>query len=145
LMSILIKIASFGSDFPIIAEIRSAVFQIEQGIKAEDEFDGKDAESLHLLAYVDNQPVGTLRIRNIDNETIKIERLAVLRDFRAQGLGKKLMEQAIALVGKPHKSVQIHAQLYLEKFYLSLGFVAQGESFREAGIAHILMVKDLQN
>lgn len=148
-MSILIKVADFGSDFSIIEQIRSAIFQIEQGISAEDEFDGKDAESIHLLAYFDSQPVGTLRIRSIDNETVKIERLAVLRDFRAQGLGKKLMEQAIALIKLQHegqdKIIKIHAQVYLEKFYLSLGFVTQGKIFMEAGIGHILMTKDLRN
>ncbi len=144
-MSILIKVADFSSDFLIIEQIRYAVFHVEQSISAEDEFDGKDAESIHLLAYFDNQPTGTVRIRNIDHEIVKIERLAVLKDFRSLGLGKKLMVQAIAHVSElgTCKLIKIHAQSHLENFYTKLGFMAQGEKFIEAGIEHILMVQHI--
>jgi predicted GNAT family N-acyltransferase len=148
-MSILIKVADFASDFSSIKQIRYAVFQVEQGINAEDEFDGKDVESIHLLAYFVDLSVGTVRIREVSKEIVKIERLAVLKNFRTQGLGKRLMERAIALVKEQfkgeHKLIKVHAQVYLEKFYLNLGFVTQGESFVEAGIHHILMLKDLSN
>lgn len=142
-MSILIKIADFDLDFAEIEQIRYAVFQIEQSISSAEEFDGKDAESTHLLAYVDDRPVGTLRIRKIDNE-VKIERLAILRDFRSQGLGKKLMEQAIAHIRETEiHIIKIHAQAHLENFYMKLGFIPEGKKFMEAGIEHILMMQHL--
>jgi predicted GNAT family N-acyltransferase len=144
-MSILIEVADFTTDFSVIEQIRIAVFQVEQSIKAEDEFDGKDAESIHLLAYFAGEPVGTIRIREVNNEVIKIERLAVLKDFRAQGIGKKLMDRAIATVKskKIYKLIKIHAQAYLENFYTNLGFTARGENFIEAGIEHVLMTKQV--
>lgn len=48
-----------------------------------------------IIAYLDNQPLGTARIRYVDNQTAKIERLAVLSVARGQGIGKKFMEKAI--------------------------------------------------
>jgi predicted GNAT family N-acyltransferase len=129
------------------------VFQIEQLISEEEEFDGKDPESVHLLAYIDSQPVGTLRIRSIGQGIVKIERLAVLKAFRSQGIGKQMMEQAIANIqflnhglahgSETYKGIKIHAQAYLEKFYTNLGFETQGEKFIEAGIEHIAMFKPI--
>ena len=41
------------------------------------------------------------------------------------------------------REVTLHAQRSAEGFYQRLGFVARGEGFEEAGIAHIEMVKAL--
>lgn len=144
-MNISIKLTDFTTDFSVIEQIRSTVFQLEQLISAEDEFDGKDAESIHLLAYIESQPVGTLRIRNIGQGIVKIERLAVLKAWRSQGVGKQMMEQAIAYLKQlgTYKVVKIHAQAHLEKFYTNLGFQAQGERFIEAGIEHLLMLRQV--
>ena len=38
------------------------------------------------------------------------------------------------------KEIAIHAQVQLLKFYETLGFLAKGEVFIEAGIQHISMV-----
>jgi len=148
-MSISIRVADFSTDFSAIEKIRYAVFQIEQSISSEDEFDGKDRESIHLIAYFEFQAVGTLRIRNIGGAIAKIERLAVLKDFRSHGIGRKMMEEAIAYIKSFKKSavtysiIKIHAQAYLEKFYTNLGFITQGERFMEAGIDHVLMMKNI--
>jgi predicted GNAT family N-acyltransferase len=144
-VNISIKLTDFTTDFAVIEQIRYTVFQLEQLISAEDEFDGKDAESIHLLAYIDSQPLGTLRIRNIGQGIVKIERLAVLKAWRSQGVGKQMMEEAISYLQQlgTYKAIKIHAQAHLEKFYTNLGFQAQGESFIEAGIEHLLMLKQV--
>lgn len=144
-MNISIKLTDFTTDFSVIEQIRYTVFQLEQLISAEEEFDGKDAESIHLLAYIESEPIGTLRIRNIGQGIVKIERLAVLKAWRSQGVGKQMMEQAIACIYDlgTNKLIRIHAQAHLKKFYTNLGFQAQGESFTEAGIEHILMLKQV--
>ncbi|MFM7573051.1 MAG: GNAT family N-acetyltransferase, partial [Snowella sp.] len=47
---------------------------------------------------MEKEPIGTLRIREVDQKTVKIERLAVLSPFRNQGIGRQLMEYAITLI-----------------------------------------------
>jgi len=37
----------------------------------------------------------------------------------------------------------LNAQLQVEGFYARLGFIADGETFQEAGIDHVRMVKRL--
>ena len=90
--SLRIKTVEYRNEIAAIKHIRTKVFQSEQGVSAELEFDGLDDEAVHLLAYLDDQAVGTARIRNIDAVTAKIERLAVLPEARKQGIGKKLMD-----------------------------------------------------
>lgn len=139
-----IKIVSYQAEIAAIKNIRTIVFQEEQGVAAELEFDGLDATATHLLAYLNNQAVGTTRIRDIDANTAKIERLAVLPVARNQGIGKKLMLAALEAIAQQHKSLAIvHAQAYIAPLYQQLGFEIIGEKFSEAGITHVKMIKQL--
>lgn len=144
--SLEIKIAQLPDDFPQLSQIRYQVFQLEQGVAPELEFDGKDAESTHLLAYSDGVPIGTLRLRYLDNQTVKLERLAVLPDARGQGIGKQLVVHALEhLKATNIRAVRIHAQLAVQNFYEKLGFFPEGETFQEAGIPHVKMSQLLQS
>ncbi|ACK69107.1 GCN5-related N-acetyltransferase [Gloeothece citriformis PCC 7424] len=129
----------------VINTIRTLVFQQEQGVAPELEFDGQDETATHLLAYLNDKPVGTLRIRQLQPEIVKIERLAVLKPARGQGIGKKLMISALTLVQKnPQiKQVTLNAQDYIKKLYETLGFEQIGDRFDEAGIPHVKMIKQL--
>lgn len=139
-----VKLAKLPNDFPAIFAIRSAVFQIEQGVDASLEFDGKDQEAVHFLAILNDRPVGTARIRFLDASTAKLERLAVLAEARKQGIGRQIMHAAIAFLDEKNVSeIRIHAQEPVKEFYEQLGFVAQGDRFDEAGIPHIQMRKQL--
>ena len=132
-------------DFTVpIKKIRTLVFQQEQGVSAELEFDGLDAIATHFLAYVEGLAVGTARIKEIDADTAKIERLAVLSEYRKQGVGKRLMESALSTIARQNKSIAIvHAQAYIAQLYQQLGFSIVGDEFTEAGIPHVKMIKHL--
>lgn len=137
-----VKLADFANDREAIYAIRRKVFQEEQGVDAALEFDGKDEEAIHFLAYLDTQSVGTARIRFLDASTVKLERLAVLSEARNQGIGRKIMESALEfLINEKIVTVKIHAQTAVKHFYQTLGFVAEGAIFEEAGIPHIKMSK----
>jgi len=143
-MVLRIKTVNYQEQLQAIQTIRTIVFQEEQGVTTELEFDGLDAIATHFLAYLDDQPVGTTRIRNIDEQTVKIERLAVLPGARKQGIGRKLMETALEVITTQKKHIAIvHAQEYIANLYRQLGFEQVGDRFTEAGISHIKMTKQL--
>jgi len=143
--NIQIKIAELPQALPEIQAIRQVVFQTEQKVAPELDFDGQDETADQLIAYVDHQPVGTARIRYLNEQTAKIERLAVLSTVRGQGIGKQLMQYAIQLaMRKNMQEVVIHAQEYIQGLYQQLGFEQEGERFLEAGIAHVKMRKKLR-
>ena len=140
-----IKRVSYSQEIQALEQIRRTVFREEQNITEELEFDGLDETSEHLLAYLNQEPIGTLRIREVNPKTVKIERLAVLSTVRNQGIGRKLMEYAIALITEKnqYEQIAIHAQYHLKNFYLTFGFQPVGETFEEAEILHIKMIKSL--
>lgn len=143
--NLIIKTALLPQELPAIETIRRLVFQSEQGVEAELDFDGQDETSVQIIAYFDSQPVGTARIRYLNNQTAKIERLAVLSTARGQGIGKKIMEKAIEIIAQKNiQEVLIHAQEYIKGLHQQLGFEQEGEEFEEAGITHVKMRKKLR-
>ncbi len=51
----------------------------------------------HLIGYDNGQPVATARIRPINETTVKIERVAVMKSHRGQGMGRMLMQAVESL------------------------------------------------
>ena len=139
-----LAVVSYQAAQEAIQAIRHLVFQAEQGVDPALDFDGRDPETMHILALVNDQPVGTARVRNLSDRTVKIERLAVLKEFRGQGIGRKMMEFVLEVLQQRQiQTVQLHAQLQAKALYDKLGFVAIGDVFVEAGISHIKMQKQL--
>jgi predicted GNAT family N-acyltransferase len=151
-----VRWVSFEKAEVAIAHVRTQVFQLEQGVSAALDFDGLDPACWQILVEVDQQPVGTARVRLLPKDhtcptdpvteqelelaIAKIERLAILADSRRRGLGKVLVEailQRIATEGMPQ--VMLHAQAQTVDFYQKFGFVPIGEPFIEAGISHLEM------
>ncbi|MFP4298180.1 MAG: GNAT family N-acetyltransferase [Spirulinaceae cyanobacterium] len=131
-------------DDPNIEKIRHTVFQIEQGVSADLEFDGKDEQCEHLIAYQKGEALGTTRLRELDSHTLKIERLAVMQTARKQGIATALMQAAIQFArDRDYTQIVLNAQTYIKPFYLKLGFEPVGEEFLEAGIVHIKMIQNL--
>ncbi|OYD94585.1 GNAT family N-acetyltransferase [Nostoc sp. 'Peltigera membranacea cyanobiont' 210A] len=140
--NLVIKVAELPKDFPAIQAIRKSIFQEEQGVDPALEFDGKDEISDHLIAYLNMEVVGTARIRYLDDKTAKIERLAVLSTVRGQGIGKKIMENALQVIANKNiPEVVIHAQEYVKDLYKKLDFIEEGEIFEEASTLHVKMRK----
>ncbi|HED5907674.1 TPA: GNAT family N-acetyltransferase, partial [Staphylococcus aureus] len=77
--------------------IRKKVFVEEQGVPEESEIDEYESESIHLIGYDNGQPVATARIRPINETTVKIERVAVMKSHRGQGMGRMLMQAVESL------------------------------------------------
>lgn len=142
---ITIKQVKYQDKLKELKMIRSCVFHKEQGVDPALEFDGNDDKCHHLLAYLDDEPVGTTRIRYLNQDTAKIERLAVLLMARGQGIGSQLVKQAIKIIEekRTYKEIIIHAQIYIQSLYEKLGFQPIGDRFLEGDIIHIKMVKHI--
>ncbi|MEC4812525.1 MAG: GNAT family N-acetyltransferase [Scytonema sp. PMC 1069.18] len=140
--NIVVRIADWHRDGSAIRAIRKLVFQDEQGVDPELDFDGKDETSVQLIASLNEMCVGTARIRYLDEMSAKIERLAVLSEARGYGIGQKMMEKALEdISSKNIPEVVIHAQEYVKGLHEKLGFQQEGEVFEEAGIRHVTMRK----
>jgi ElaA protein len=69
----------------------------------------------------------------------------VIATFRNQQLGRVLMQKTLAYIQSEFGQVPltIEAQLYLQTFYESLGFIRTSDVFDDAGIDHVEMKMQL--
>lgn len=125
--------------------IRRRVFIEEQDCPPDEEWDGLDATSRHVLGMVDGTPVATARWRTVaygEALAAKLERFAVLPTHRGRGYGRQLVRYVLH---DAHRAgfdrFVLHAQEHLEAFYTSFGFERVGAPFSEAGIPHVKMTK----
>lgn len=127
-----------------ILSLRNAVFIVEQNCAYQD-IDNKDQESYHLMCYVNGQLAGYARLlpAGLSYHEISIGRVITAPAFRGMGLGKEIIEKSVAFCRAEfgEHDIRIGAQVYLQKFYNSLGFTEDGEEYDEDGILHIEMVK----
>ena len=126
--------------------IRRAVFILEQGVPEELELDALDPLAKHFLAYQEGQCVGTARLVYLENGEAQIGRMAVLANFRGQGVGRQILEKVLLTAAAEGLiCLTLHAQLTAMPFYEKLGFIAQGSIYEEAGIPHRNMMLLLPN
>lgn len=124
--------------FKTACDIRNNVFVIEQEVEPTLEFDEFEDQSLHYIFYLENTPIATARWRHI-GEKIKLERFALLKEYRNSGYGSMLLEEVLSDVKKENRRIYLHAQLKAVPYYTRKGFVKKGEIFEEAGILHYYM------
>ncbi|MHA6261036.1 GNAT family N-acetyltransferase [Sporosarcina sp. CAU 1771] len=140
------KVITSEEDLEMAFAIRKEVFVEEQKVPLEDEFDKfdtLDGLSQHILVYYKNQPVGTGRVRWVDNFG-KLERICVLEPFRSFGLGKVIIKKLEEIsIEKEFPNVKLHGQTHAEGFYTKLGYTTSSPVFMEDGIPHVLMTKKL--
>lgn len=120
-----------------LSNIRVRVFVEEQGVPAAEEWDQWDLNSWHWLAYGPaNNPVGTARLTPVG----QIGRMAVLKQYRREGVGAQLLESVVSEARNHFQTVFLHAQAHATGFYQGAGFELSGPPFDEAGIVHRKMV-----
>lgn len=129
-----VRIADWSRDRAALIEVRQKVFIEEQRVPAELEWDEWDDKALHLLALdAQNHAIGTARLL----PTGQIGRMAVLREWRRQGVGAALLIALLAeAAAGDYPPLFLNAQLTALSFYQRQGFVAEGAEFLDAGIPH---------
>ena len=122
-----------------VFNIRRIVFVEEQSCPAELEWEHDDI-STHFLATCNGVPAGAARWRKTENG-YKLERFAVLMEFRNHGVGRELVKAVLGDLPRFAHPVYLNAQIAAMGFYSQLGFTKVGEEFEEAGIRHFKMIK----
>jgi predicted GNAT family N-acyltransferase len=124
-------------DIATCRALRRTVFIEEQGVSEADEVDELDGSAIHLLAFVNEVPVGTARLL-LMGKVGKIGRVCVLPEARGTGLGAALIVAALEELQR-HPGVTeayLGAQVHAVGFYEKLGFAVEGEEFIDADVPH---------
>jgi len=137
-----VRICRWADAADALRRIRYDVFVVEQRVPEVLEWDEADAESMHALASdAAGVPIGCARLLRDGH----IGRVAVARDWRERGVGTALMLHLIDKArARGDAEVIVNAQVAAMPFYERHGFIASGDVFEEAGIAHRVMTRALR-
>ena len=134
-------LTTWSTDRPVLQRIRREIFIDEQLVPESDEWDDDDTVSVHALATLNREPVGTGRL----NPGGKIGRIAVKAGLRGRGIGTLILRQLLhEAYRRGIREPYLHAQVQAVPFYEKLGFRIQGDVFDEAGVSHVRMTHALE-
>ena len=137
-MDVQLNIVKTNDEKNLALNIRREVFIKGLNIPEHLEIDSNEESSKYILAKVDGKSVGTARWRKTD-EGMKLERFAVLNDYRSIGIGT-MMTQFILNQLKNSKLIYLNAQESAISFYEKMGFKPIGPRFKEVNIEHQKMI-----
>lgn len=128
-----------------IIRLRNEVFVVEQNCVFQDA-DNKDQHCYHLMLRQNDVLVAYTRLvpKGISYpDYMSIGRVVSSPAARRTGAGRAVMELSIEACYRlwEQTPIKIGAQLYLKRFYESLGFVQSSDVYDEDGIDHIEMIK----
>ena len=125
--------------------IRMSVFVLERSMDIDEEFDEMDTSTIdYAVIYDENKPVSTGRYELLDANTIRIGRIATLKEYRGRSLARSVIE-ALENIGREKgcTKASIHSEQTAASFYKELGYKTASEEFYENNVACILLDKDL--
>ena len=137
-MDVQLNIVKTNDEKNLALNIRREVFIKGLNIPEYLEIDSNEESSKYILAKVDGKSVGTARWRKTD-EGMKLERFAVLNDYRSIGIGT-MMTKFILNQLKNSKLIYLNAQQSAISFYEKMGFKPIGPRFKEVNIEHQKMI-----
>lgn len=133
------KFKSYEDDLSDAFEIRKKVFQDEQNVNSEIDYDEWDKYAMHVVIYVSDKAVATGRLV-FDGDTYRIGRVAVLKEERGKQYGDFVVRMLVDRAFQSGaKEIILGSQLHVIGFYEKLGFKSFGEEYEEAGIKHMKM------
>lgn len=142
---IAIRAVASSADRDAAYAVRRIVFQDEQGVPPELEFDTDDDVAYHVIAVANGNVIGTGRLVS-HPDYAKVGRMAVLRAWRKSGAGRMLMDALTAeALRRDVPRLILHAQVQAIGFYQRCGFAVVGDEFDEAGIPHRRMERQLRS
>ena len=142
------KIKRFGelstAELYELLRLRSEVFVVEQNCAYLD-MDNADQQALHVMGFAEGGLAAYTRLfaPGIKFDMASIGRVVTAPFARNKGIGRILMQFSISTLETQWGKipVKIGAQLYLQQFYESLGFVKSSEMYLEDQIPHIEMIR----
>jgi len=137
-----VEIAKWIDDHTQLKNIREQVFIQEQKVTPELEWDGMDENAMHFLVFNDKAAIGCARAIVIKDH-MQLGRMAVLKEYRGQGIGSALIEKAMTIAKLNQLSaIYISAQCHAIDFYKKFGFEVKSDIYLDAEIPHRDMTLD---
>lgn len=134
-----------GSDWYWKAlELRRRVLRWPLGLEFSEQDIANEAGETTVIAAVGEDVIGTMQLRSLSPDLMKVRQVAVDDASQGTGVGRQMNSYAEAWIrSEGHKEIVLHARAVVLDFYLKLGYSVEGDEFVEVGIPHFEMRKRL--
>lgn len=125
--------------------LRDRILRQPLGLQFTEEQIASEWDSLHLgLYHISGILLGCLTLKPVAPGIWKMRQVAIEATWQGRGLGKQLVEYAEnVLIHRRAERIELHARDTAVVFYQNLGYEVYGKPFKEVGIPHRAMKKDL--
>jgi predicted GNAT family N-acyltransferase len=105
----------------------------------------KEYDSFHIGCYTNaGDLMAVLTLKPIDHKIVKMRQVAVSPQTQSKGVGTFLVLESEKFAAiKGFEKIELHARDTAIEFYKKSGYISKGEIFKEVGIDHIFMYKNL--
>ncbi|MDO4298784.1 MAG: GNAT family N-acetyltransferase [Lachnospiraceae bacterium] len=117
-------------------------------ITLREEFDEHDGPDTDYIVLLDEEfPVATCRFYEIEKDSVMIGRVVVLPEYRNQGLGSRVIQEAEEWVREQgYKKIVLESRDVAVEFYRKLGYEVVSDQMIHGGTFQcIRMEKELQH
>ncbi len=137
------KINFSDNNFLKVRKIRKTVFSEEMGISESELFDRFDEIADHFLFVEQDNVIGSVRLIQVEN-SMKLERMAIYREYRQYNFGYDAIKQIINhYKEKSIEKIILDSVYDIRNFYKKCGFTEIGKIFDRVGLPHIKMERPL--
>jgi GNAT superfamily N-acetyltransferase len=141
-----IAIVAFGTPlYEHTKMFREAMLRQPLGLRwSAQDLIGEESQ-IHIAALaLSGAVVGTVLLKPLSEDAVKLRQMAVSREMQGIGLGKKLVLFAeSAAKDRGFQRIELHARISAQAFYQKLGYRIEGAAFTEVTVPTILMKKAL--
>ena len=104
-------------------------------ISLREEFDEHDGDGTKYIVLLDDGfPVATCRFYEIGSGSVVLGRVVVLPDYRGQGLGRRVVEEAERWIGElGYREIVIDSRIVALPFYEKLGYAPIDDTVIRSG------------
>ena len=140
------SIIDFGTpEFDEALKLRHEVLRKPLNMEFNPEDIAKEYDSFHIGCYTNaGELLAVLILKPIDHKMVKMRQVAVSPQTQSKGVGTFLVHESEKFAAiKGFEKIELHARDTPIEFYKKSGYISKGEIFKEVGIDHIFMYKNL--
>lgn len=139
--SFYISLIQFGSpEFDLNIDLRHDILRKPLNMNFTEQQITEEWDSIHIGAYENNNLLGSLILKPVDEHIVKMRQVAVAQLSQGKGVGAKLVRYSETLSKlKGFSTIELHARCTAVPFYTKLGYSITGNVFQEVGLDHLKM------
>ena len=144
-MGLVFQQADYGSPlYEQSKHLRNDVLCIPLGLTLGEDDVADDLNRMHFVALDGDKVVGTVSMRPLSADTVKLRQMAVVDGLQGQGVGQQLVAYAEEMMRElDFTTIVMDARCVAVPFYEKLGYAAHGDVFIDVLVEHIAMKKAL--